>query len=85
VNKLGVAGLFWQRRRIHLPQQRFHRLGPRASASPTMFFGHHNMTVRGGYGIYYDREDIGAVDQLSFQSPFIPIVFFWTNSRFHHV
>jgi len=44
--------------------------------------GRHSTTVRGGYGIYYDREDIGAVDQLSFQSPFIPIVFFPTTPGF---
>jgi hypothetical protein len=38
--------------------------------------------VRGGYGIYYVREDVGAVDQLSFQSPFIPIVFFGQTPGF---
>jgi hypothetical protein len=36
-------------------------------------FGKHTTTIRAGYGIYYVREDIGAVDQLSFQAPFIPI------------
>ena len=44
--------------------------------------GRHNTTLRGGYGIYYVREDIGAVDQLSFQSPFIPIVFFGQTPGF---
>jgi hypothetical protein len=39
-------------------------------------FGHHKTTVRAGYGIYYVREDVGAVDQLSFQAPALPIVFF---------
>ncbi len=37
--------------------------------------GHHNTTLRGGYGIYYVREDVGAVDQLSFQAPILPIAF----------
>ena len=33
----------------------------------------HNTVVRGGYGIYSVREDIGAVDNLSFTSPFFPL------------
>ena len=37
--------------------------------------GHHTTTVRGGYGIYYVREDVGVVDQLSFQAPILPIAF----------
>jgi hypothetical protein len=45
--------------------------------------GRGNTTLRGGYGIYYVREDVGAVDQLSFQSPFIPIVFFGQTPGFH--
>jgi len=36
-------------------------------------FGHHNTTIRGGYGIYSVREDLGAVDNLSFSAPFFPI------------
>jgi len=38
-------------------------------------FGHHSTAVRGGYGIYYVREDVGSVDQLSFQAPFLPVAF----------
>src|SRR5499427_9101267 len=37
--------------------------------------GHHRTTLRAGYGIYYVREDVGTADQLSFQAPFLPIVF----------
>lgn len=37
------------------------------------FAGKHNTVVRGGYGIYSVREDIGAVDNLSFTSPFYPL------------
>ncbi|HUL35314.1 MAG TPA: TonB-dependent receptor [Candidatus Eisenbacteria bacterium] len=37
--------------------------------------GRHTTTVRGGYGIYYVREDVGTADQLSFQAPYLPIVF----------
>src|SRR5208337_2908253 len=39
------------------------------------FGGHHTTTIRAGYGIYYVREDVGTADQLSFQAPFLPIVF----------
>jgi hypothetical protein len=35
--------------------------------------GRHNTVIRGGYGIYSVREDIGAVDNLSFTSPFYPL------------
>src|SRR6266851_2760157 len=38
-------------------------------------FGHHSTALRGGYGIYYVREDVGSVDQLSFQAPFLPVAF----------
>ena len=35
--------------------------------------GNHKTVIRGGYGIYSVREDIGAVDNLSFTSPFYPL------------
>src|SRR6266446_3136050 len=37
--------------------------------------GHQTTTVRGGFGIYFAREDVGTVDQLSFQAPFLPVAF----------
>jgi hypothetical protein len=37
--------------------------------------GHNKTVVRAGYGIYFVREDVGDVDQLSFQAPFLPIAF----------
>ena len=49
-------------------------LGPRIGLAYDLF-GHHTTTVRAGYGIYYVREDVGAADQLSFQTPFLPVAF----------
>ena len=36
-------------------------------------FGRHTTSIRAGYGIYSVREDLGAVDNLSFSAPFFPI------------
>jgi hypothetical protein len=36
--------------------------------------GHHTTSIRAGYGIYGIREDLGAVDNVSFTPPFFPTV-----------
>ncbi|MGA8867101.1 MAG: carboxypeptidase-like regulatory domain-containing protein [Candidatus Sulfotelmatobacter sp.] len=81
VNKLGVAGLSGNANGSTFRNSVSTGLGPRVGFAWDVF-GRHNTTLRGGYGIYYVREDVGAVDQLSFQSPFIPIVFFGQTPGF---
>jgi hypothetical protein len=74
VNKLNLAGLAGRANSTTYDNNYSTGIGPRIGLAYD-FGGHHTTTLRTGYGIYYVREDVGTVDQLSFQTPFLPVAF----------
>ena len=74
VKGLGLAGLTGNANDTTLNNNYSTGLGPRVGLAYDLF-GHHTTTIRAGAGIYYVREDVGNVDQLSFQTPFLPVAF----------
>jgi hypothetical protein len=71
-NKLNVSGLSGGGNDTTLKNNYSTGIGPRVGFAWDVL-NDHKTSVRGGFGIYYVREDVGTVDQLSFQAPFLPI------------
>jgi hypothetical protein len=73
-NFLNVPGLVGSGNDTTLNNNYATNLAPRLGLAYDLG-GRNKTVVRAGYGIYYAREDVGNVDQLSFQAPFLPIAF----------
>jgi len=73
-NGLNVAGLSGHGNNTTYNNNYYTGLGRRLGFAWDLG-GRHTTSLRGGFGIYYVREDVGSVDQLSFQAPFLPVAF----------
>jgi hypothetical protein len=72
VSKYGVTGFSGTLNSAALNNEFSTVLEPRIGLAYDVA-GKHDTVIRAGYGIYSVREDIGAVDNLSFSPPFYPI------------
>jgi Carboxypeptidase regulatory-like domain/TonB dependent receptor len=73
-NHLGVTGLTGSGSDTTYKNDYSTGLAPRVGLAYDLW-GKHTTTIRAGYGTYFVREDVGTVDQLSFQAPYLPVAF----------
>ena len=72
VNKYNLPGLTGTEQHTGLSNNYATVWEPRIGVAYDVL-GRHTTSIRAGYGIYSVREDLGAVDNLSFSAPFFPI------------
>jgi hypothetical protein len=74
INRYDIAGITGTSSATTLDNSYASNYGPRLGFAYDVA-GKGTTAIRGGYGIYYVKEDVGNVDQLSFIAPILPITF----------